>query len=89
MNILTVNLLFSTVVFWIAAGFYVLPRLDDCEPRAVLLPILLLHSLRYLGGPGVMTSVPCELLYDALTPATRRQARPRLEPFKKRQIQAR
>lgn len=49
MNILTVNLLFSTVVFWIAAKLYLLPKLHECEPRTVLLPILLLHSLRHLG----------------------------------------
>jgi hypothetical protein len=28
MNILTVNLLLSTLVFWIAARFYILPKLD-------------------------------------------------------------
>jgi hypothetical protein len=49
MNILTVNLLFSTLVFWIAARLYVVPRLHELEPRAVLLPILLLHGLRHLG----------------------------------------
>lgn len=49
MNILTVNLLFSTLVFWIAARIYVLPRLKELRPRAVLLPILLLHGFRHLG----------------------------------------
>ena len=49
MNVLTVNLLFSTLVFWAAARIYVLPRLPDLRPRTVLLPILLLHSLRHLG----------------------------------------
>ena len=48
-NILTVNLLLSTFVFWIAARLYLLPRLHACEPRDVLLPILLLHALRHLG----------------------------------------
>jgi hypothetical protein len=48
-NILTVNLLFSTFVFWIAARLYVLPRLKEWTPRAVLLPILILHGLRHLG----------------------------------------
>jgi hypothetical protein len=70
MNILTVNLLFSTVVFWIAARLYVLPRLNDCEPRAVLLPILLLHSLRHLGlmflAPGaVYAGIPSQFAYPA------------------------
>src|SRR5262245_23568762 len=49
MNILTVNLLFSTLVFWVAARIYVLPRLAELGPRTVLLPILLLHSFRHLG----------------------------------------
>ena len=49
MNILTANLLLSTLVFWIAARLYLLPRLPDLKPRTVLLPILLLHSFRHLG----------------------------------------
>ena len=49
MNILTVNLLFSTFVFWVAARIYVLPKLPELAPRTVLVPILLLHSLRHLG----------------------------------------
>jgi hypothetical protein len=48
-NILTVNLLFSTLVFWVAARIYVLPKLDKLKPQTVLLPILLLHSFRHLG----------------------------------------
>ena len=58
MNILTFNLFFSTLVFWIAAKLYVVPRLDQLAPRAVLLPILLLHSFRHLGlmflAPGAI-----------------------------------
>jgi hypothetical protein len=49
MNILTVNLLFSTLVFWIAARLYVVPRLATSEPKTLLVPILLLHALRHLG----------------------------------------
>jgi len=48
-NLLTVNLLFSTLVFWIAARIYVLPRVKELRPQVVLLPILLLHGLRHLG----------------------------------------
>jgi hypothetical protein len=58
MNILTVNLLLSTLVFATAAWLYVRPKLDEWEPRTVLLPILLLHSLRHLGlmflAPGAV-----------------------------------
>jgi hypothetical protein len=49
MNILTINLLFSTLIFWISARLYLLPRLRELEPRSVLVPILLLHSFRHLG----------------------------------------
>jgi hypothetical protein len=70
MNILTVNLLFSTLVFWIAARLYLLPRLAECEPRTILLPILLLHALRHLGlmflAPGaVFPGVPPQFAYPA------------------------
>jgi hypothetical protein len=49
MNILTVNLLFSTLVFRMAARIYVLPRLHELKPRTILLPILVPHSFRHLG----------------------------------------
>jgi hypothetical protein len=58
MNILTLNLVFTTLVFWIAARIYVLPKLPALSPRTVLLPILLLHSTRHLGlmflAPGAI-----------------------------------
>lgn len=70
MNILTVNLLFSTFVFWVAAQIYVLPNLTKLEPRAVLLPILLLHSFRHLGlmflAPGATyPGIPPQFAYPA------------------------
>ena len=70
MNILTVNLLLSTFVFWIAARLYLLPRLHACEPRDVLLPILLLHALRHLGlmflAPGaVYPGIPAQFTVPA------------------------
>src|SRR4029453_15360310 len=49
MNILTLNLIFSTLVFWITARIYILPRLHETPPRSILLPILILHSFRHLG----------------------------------------
>jgi hypothetical protein len=48
-RILTVNLILTTVVFYVAARIYVLPKLGEFRPRTILLPILLLHSLRHLG----------------------------------------
>src|SRR5262245_23267090 len=70
MNILTVNLLFSTVVFWVAAKIYLLPRLHDLKPQAILLPILLLHSFRHLGlmflAPGaIYAGIPPQFAYPA------------------------
>ncbi|AKV04007.1 hypothetical protein AKJ09_10670 [Labilithrix luteola] len=49
MNVLTVNLVLSTLVFAIAARLYVTPRIGRMDPRAVLVPILLLHAMRHLG----------------------------------------
>lgn len=70
MNILTVNLVFSTFVFWVAARIYLLPKLPSLEPRAVLLPILLLHAFRHLGlmflAPGATyAGIPPQFAYAA------------------------
>ena len=70
MNILTVNLFFSTFVFWVAARIYVLPRLSQFQPQAVLLPILLLHAFRHLGlmflAPGATyAGIPPQFAYPA------------------------
>lgn len=70
MNILTVNLLFSTVVFWAGAKIYLLPRLHELKPETVLLPILLLHSFRHLGlmflAPGATyAGIPPQFAYPA------------------------
>lgn len=70
LNILTANLVLSTFVFWIAARIYVIPRLGQLSPQAVLLPILLLHSLRHLGlmflAPGaIYDGMPAQFAYPA------------------------
>src|SRR6266487_7145527 len=70
MNILTVNLLFSTFVFWVAAKIYVFPKLSELGPKAVLLPILLLLSFRHLGliflAPGATyAGIPPQFAYPA------------------------
>jgi hypothetical protein len=70
MNILTVNLLFSTSVFWIAAKIYLLPRLHELKPQTILLPILLLHSFRHLElmflAPGATyAGIPPQFAYPA------------------------
>jgi hypothetical protein len=48
-RILTVNLIATTVIFYVAARVYLLPHLGRLRPQTVLVPILLLHSLRHLG----------------------------------------
>jgi hypothetical protein len=70
MNLLTVNLLFSSFVFWLAAKIYLLPRLHTLRPQTVLLPILLLHSFRHLGlmflTPGATyAGLPPQFAYPA------------------------
>jgi hypothetical protein len=70
MNILTVNLLSSTLVFWIAAKLYLVPRLEALAPSTILLPILLLHAFRHLGlmflAPGaVCAGIPSQFAYPA------------------------
>ena len=77
MNILTVNLLFSTLVFGIAARIYVLPRLRDWGRERVLTAILVLHSFRHLGlmflAPGAVGN--CRRMNAApLSPVLRRSA---------------
>ena len=49
MNVLTINLVLSTFVFWVVAKLYVLPKLDELPSRTILLPIFLLHAFRHLG----------------------------------------
>jgi len=70
MNILTVNLLVSTLVFGIAVALYLMPKLRSLEPRSVVLPILLLHALRHLGlmflAPGATyPGIPAQFTYPA------------------------
>jgi hypothetical protein len=70
MSILTANLAFSTLVFWIAARLYLLPNLANLQPRAVLLPILLLHSFRHLGlmflaTGAIYPGIPPQFAYPA------------------------
>ena len=48
-NALTINLLLSTLIFWLLARIYVVPRLPHVHPRTVVVPILLLHAMRHLG----------------------------------------
>jgi len=69
-RILTLNLIGTTLVFYVAARVYLLPRLGDLAPRAVMVPILLLHSLRHLGlmfltRGAVYPGMPPQFAYPA------------------------
>lgn len=48
-RILTLNLIANTAIFYVAARIYLLPRLPRLRPQQVVVPILLLHSMRHLG----------------------------------------
>jgi hypothetical protein len=70
MNVLTLNLVLSTLVFWIGVRLYLLPKLPEIDSRAVLLPILLLHAMRHLGlmflAPGATyPGIPPQFAYPA------------------------
>jgi hypothetical protein len=70
MNILTANLLLSTLLFWLIAKIYLPPRLPELRPQTVLLPVLLLHSFRHLGlmflAPGATSAgIPPQFAYPA------------------------
>src|SRR6266702_2217914 len=46
---LTVNLIANTAIFYVAARLYLLPLVPRVRPQQILVPILLLHSMRHLG----------------------------------------
>jgi hypothetical protein len=48
-RVLTVNLVTNTVIFYVAARLYLLPLIPLIRPQQILVPILLLHSMRHLG----------------------------------------
>lgn len=69
-NVLTINLVLSTLIFWLVARIYLIPKLPGLEPRAVLVPILLLHATRHFGlmflAPGATyPGLPQHFAYPA------------------------
>lgn len=48
-QIIILNLILSTGIFWFAARIYLLPKIKELAPEAILVPILFLHSMRHLG----------------------------------------
>lgn len=69
-NVLTANLVLSTLIFWAIARIYVLPQLNRENSGAFIIPILLLHTSRHLGlmflSPGAtMPGMPDEFALPA------------------------
>src|SRR3989441_13166998 len=69
-RILPLNLIGTTVVFYVAARLYLIPRLGELAARDILVPILLLHSLRHLGlmfltRGAVYPGMPPQFAYPA------------------------
>lgn len=57
MNTLIINVLMSTLVFYLAYCWLLAPVLHELSPAAVLTPLLLLHALRHLGLMFLTTGV--------------------------------
>ena len=72
LQILVVNLLLSTLVFFLAYKWLLRPQLHWLTPKQVLVPLLLLHCLRHLGlmflMPGaVLPGLPSAFAIPAAT----------------------
>ena len=48
-RILTVNLICSTLIFYVGAKIYIMPKINELKPKVILIPILILHSFRHFG----------------------------------------
>jgi hypothetical protein len=57
MNTLLVNIFFSLLIFYTAYRWLLKPILPQLKPSTVLIPILLLHSMRHLGLMFLTTGV--------------------------------
>ena len=48
-RVIVVNLVANTAIFYVAARLYLLPLVPRVRTQLILVPILLLHSMRHLG----------------------------------------
>jgi hypothetical protein len=48
-RVIVLNLFANTAIFYVAARLYLLPLVPRVQPQEILVPILLLHSMRHLG----------------------------------------
>ena len=69
-RVLTVNLAANAVIFHVAARLYLLPLVPRVRPQLILVPILLLHSMRHLGlmfltRGATFPGMPAQFAYPA------------------------
>lgn len=69
-RVLPLNLVANTAIFYVAARLYLLPQLPRLRPQQILVPILLLHSMRHLGmmfltRGATFPGVPPQFAYPA------------------------
>ena len=69
-RILPFNLVMSTVIFYLAAKIYLMPKLNEISATNIFVPILIFHSLRHLGlmfmaSGAVYEGMPAQFAYPA------------------------
>lgn len=69
-RVLTLNLIANTAIFYVAARLYLLPLVPRIRLQQILVPILLLHSMRHLGlmfltRGATFPGMPPEFVYPA------------------------
>jgi hypothetical protein len=69
-RVLTINLIANTLIFYVAARLYLLPLIPRIRPQQILVPILLMHSMRHLGlmfltRGATFPGVPSQFAYPA------------------------
>src|SRR5215469_6983140 len=69
-RVIVLNLVANTAIFYVAARLYLLPLIPRFRPQQILVPILLLHSMRHLGMMFVTRGatypgLPMEFAYPA------------------------
>jgi hypothetical protein len=69
-RVIVLNLVANTAIFYVAARLYLLPRVPRVPLKYILIPILLLHSMRHLGmmfltRGATYPELPQEFAYSA------------------------
>ena len=69
-RVITLNLIANAAIFYVAARLYLLPLVPRIRPQQILVPILLLHSMRHLGlmfltRGAIFPGMPPQFAYPA------------------------